>query len=331
MKTSFISSITFVLFLFALSCTDHEPDPTKLTSANFAGQLVTPFAVAKGANDYLWVTEVGTGNNDGKVSVILPNGQVYPAIIGFKSVISPEEGLPDGLTHLTYKDGFLYVIQGAGGLLYKVDVSKWKPSDGPLAANLLPFEDIGSVVLKTAKETHLYNLTWGPGGDLYFTDAAANVLVRRKPNGDVSIFTTFEQVDNPLAPLGPPMTDFVPTGIAYDGTKFLVTSLTGFPFNDGKASIKQVDLNGKVSDYKGNFTTLVDLALTPAGKPLVLSFAKFLPPPGNGFQPATGKVLNENREVLLDGIMMPTDIERTDDKTYYLVSMALGTVSKLTY
>lgn len=330
MKTSFISKITLLLFVFALSCTDHEPDPTSLTSTDFAGNLVTPFAITKGANDYLWVTEVGTGKNDGQVSAIAPNGKVYPAVIGFASRISPEENLPDGLTHLSYKDGFLYVIQGFGGLFYKIDVSKWKPGDAPISASSLTSEDIGSFVLKTAKETHLYNLAWGLNGDIYFTDAAANVLVKRKANGDLSIFATFDQVDNPKVPLGPPTTDFVPTGIAFDGSKLLVTSLTGFPFNDKKASIKQVDMMGKVWDYKTGFTTLVDVVLTPSGKPLVLSFAKFLPPPA-GFQANTGAVLNENGDVLLGNLMMPTDIERTDDKTYYVVSMALSKIIKLTY
>jgi len=317
-------------------CTDHEfiPEPVQFNSEELASQLLTPFAVTKGAKDYLWFTEVGTGKNDGRVSVVTPDGKVYPVFVNFTSDISEEEGLPDGLTHLTYKDGYLYIIQGIGGLLYKVDVSNYKPGDPVIQANTLSTENIGQFVLDhdfiiDTGASHLYNLTWGPDGDLFFADAAANAIIRRKSsNGALTIFTEFPQLKN-TAPVGPPMVDFVPTGITYDGTKFLVSSLSGFPFGEGNAAIYQLGMDGKPAPYKTGFTALTDLVLTPSNKPLAIQFAKFALP--DGFLPNTGKVVNEDGTTIMDTVMMPTDIERTGDKTYIIVSMAQNRIIKLTY
>lgn len=324
MKTSFITRITFVLFVFVLSCTDHVPDPQKLTATPFLSDLDYPFAITKGAGDWLWITEVGDGmSSKGKVSAVSPDGTVYPAFTGFESIISPEDGLPSGLAHLTYKDGFLYVVQGVGGWLYKIDISTWKPTDMPKDASTLTPEDIGSFVLKKAAMSHLYNLTWGPEGHLYFADAAANQIIHRKAENDYEIFTTFDQIAGP--------TDFVPTGIVFDGSKFLVSNLTGGPFTATTANIQQVNLVGENSPYQTGFTCLTDIVLTPAGKPLVLQYSIFdmtNPPP---FQRMHGKVLNEKKEVILEGLDLPTDIERVGDKDYYVVSMEAFNIMKVSY
>ena len=335
MKNLNLLQITILFLLFTVAgCTDHEiPEPDTLTAEEFASNLITPFGVTKGEGDILWVTEVGTGNNDGRVSMITSDGTVHPAITGFNSVISEEEGLPDGLTHLKYKDGKLYIVQGVGGFLYIVDVSGFNPGDAPIQASTLTGENIGQFVLDynfiiDTGMSHLYNFTWGFDGDIFFTDAAANAIIRRKANGDLSVFTEFTQFPNPTA-VGPPFVDFVPTGIAYDGTKFLVSSLSGFPFADGNASIYQVNQAGAASSFKSGYTMLTDIVLTPSNSPLVIQFATFSP--ATGFAPNSGKVSDVNSTTLLESIMMPTDIERTDDKTYFMVSFGENKIYKLTY
>jgi hypothetical protein len=336
MRASFLLRIVILVFAFTVSCTDHVivPEPERFFSEQVVSGLVSPFATGKGENGNLWITEVGTGNNDGKISVITPDNVVHEAIVGFTSAISEEDGLPDGLTHISYKDGMLYFVMGRGGIFYQVDMSDFTPGDAPIQASTLTGQNIGEWVLNydftvDTEMTHLFDFTWGPNGDIFFTDAAANAIIKRKSNGDLSVLTQFGQVANPLAPLGPPMVDFVPTGIVYDGTSLLVSSLTGFPFNNGKATIQKINpIDGSFSEYKGNFTALTDLVLTPANKPLALHFANFVLP---GFQPNTGQILSEDGNVLLDGIMMPTDIERTGERTYYMTSMEAGAVYKVTY
>lgn len=338
MKASLFSGIIISMILFTTACNDHDaiPDPVELISEEFVNNLTAPIAITKGANDNLWIAELGTGKGkDGTVSLITPDGKVYPVITEFLSVISPE-GTPAGLSHMLVKENILYILHGAEGRMYKYDVSGFVPgTSAPIKASTLKFEDIGQFV-KDYKfksdngETNLFNLTWGFEGDLFITDAAANAIIRRKSNGALSVFHEFPAYPNPG---GKPETiDFVPTGIVYDGSKLLVTSLTGFPFMDGKASIQQLDATGNAATYKDGFTTLVDIVLTPSNRPLVIQLAKFsltTTPPG--FVPNSGRVANENGTTVLDGLMMPTDIERTGDRTYYVVSMALGKVTRLTY
>jgi len=125
-----------------------------------------------------------------------------------------------------------------------------------------------------------------------------------------------------------PTAEAVPTGIVFDGTNFLVSYLSGGPFITRTAKIFQVDQAGKVSDHKTGFTTATDIVLTPNKKPLITEFAQFS---STGFVPATGRIVNADSTTLLSGLNMPTDIERSGDKTYYVLNYASGTVQKLTY
>lgn len=337
MKKLNLLRFAFLAFTVALSCTDHEPDPVRFESKEFATGLINPIAITKGDNNSLWITEQGTGDTlsdkyDGRVSMISPGGSVHPAINGFLSRSSPEK-MPSGLTHLTYKDGTLYILHGVEGRLYKANVGSWKPGDAPLEAKNLAFEDLGTFVKKqlpaAVSESNLYNLTWGPEGDLFITDAAGNMIIRRKSDGTLSKFATFEDFPNPKAPIGGPTVDFVPTGIAWDGSKFYVTSLTGFPFNKDLAEIKQVDQSGNVSEYEKGFTTLVDVVLTDSNKPLALQFAEFTP--AFQFKPGSGTVWSADKKMVLGGLVMPTDIEKVYTNTYYVVSLGENKVYKLTY
>lgn len=341
MKSLLFSGIIISLILSNTACNDHDfiPEPDQLISEEFVKDLAAPIAITKGANKNLWVAQLGTGSGkDGAVSLITPEGKVYPVITEFLSVTSPE-GTPAGLGHLIVKDNILYVLHGAEGRLYKYDVSNFTPGkSAPVKASAVSFENVGQFV-KDYKfkidnnETNLFNLVWGFDGDLFITDAAANAIVRRKSNGDLSVFHEFTPYDNSGAAPGMPKTiDFVPTGIVYDGTKLLITSFTGFPFVEGKASIQQLDASANAALYKDGFTTLMDVVLTASNKPLVVELAKFsFTSTPAGFVPNSGRIANEKGATILAGLMMPTDIERTDDKTYYVVSMPLGTVTRLTY
>lgn len=332
MKTSFLLRIALLLLIFTAGCVDHDivEDPQNFKSEEFASGLMAPIGIVQSTNGYLWVTEQGDGKgNTGRVSVITPDGKVWPAITGFLSVISPEE-TPSGLTHLTYKDGKLYILHGVLGKLFIADVSNFKPGISPVMdASSLPNETInlfvlGSKFVNHKHESNVYNLTWGPNDDLYITDAAANAIVRRNSKKELSIFAELLPYEGKNGPI-----DFVPTGIVYDGNKFLVSSLSGFPFIEGISTIQQIDKMGKISLYKSGFTTVVDIVLTASFQPLVVSFAQFTLQ--DGFKPFTGKILNGSGGTVMDGLMMPTDLERIGDKSYVAVSMALGKVYKLSY
>jgi hypothetical protein len=331
MRRIILSLQTLLILFIAVSCedkgTDPVQDPVQLQATSFVSGLKLPIGMTLGNKGQLWVSEAGTGNNDASVSLITPDGTVHRVINGFNSVITT--GAVQGMGHLVYKDGKLYILNGDAGRLYIADISGYKAGDPEIALNSLPSEDIGTFVkslnLTNPLTSNIYHLTFGPGDNLYMVDAASNSIIKRdKTTKALSLFTKVPNVT--------PLAESVPTGIVFDGTRFLVSSFSGAPFNTGIAKIFEVDQSGTVSDYKTNFTTLTDIVLTPNNKPLVTEFSQFsltTSPPG--FVPLSGRIANEDGATLLNNLMMPTSLIRNGDKSYYVLSYAMGTIQKLSY
>ena len=325
-----LQTLGYLLTLFFfMGCEEDETepiqDPTQFTATSFVSGLKMPVGMSIDEKGQLWVAETGTGNNDAQVSLITPQGAVYPVITGLNSVFA--NGSIEGMGHVLYKNGKLYILNGNAGRLYIADVSSFKAGDAPQATGSLESEDIRTFVhglnLTDPVNSNAYQLTFGPDDHLYIVDAGANAIIKRDKNSKA--LSLFAQIPN-IAPT----TEAVPTGIVFDGDKFLVSSLSGGPFIKGSAKIFQVDLAGTVSDYRTGFTTATDILLTPNNKPLITEFAEFsLTPPG--FVPATGRIANEEGTTLLGGLTMPTDLETDGTKVYYLMSYAEGTIQKLTY
>lgn len=290
--------------------------------------LQAPIGMSVDDKGRVWVSESGTGNNDARVSLVTGAGKVYPVFTGFESQILPNGEL-GSLGHVLYRNGILYILGGNFGKLYRIDVSTYRPGDPARPASSLPSEDIGTFVrsqnLSDPIDSNLYNLTFGPDGNLYITDAGANAIIKRdKDNGALSVFARIPNIN--------PRTQPVPTGIVHDGSKFLVSLLTGFPFATGAAKILQVSNSGVVSDYRTGFTTLTDIALSSNNTPVVTQYAEFVfAPPTVGFQPNTGRVANEAGTILLGGLDQPTDIERIAGSTYYVLTTSNGTIRRVTF
>lgn len=151
----------------------------------------------------VWVAESGNGKINGKVLVITKGGEKYKAIVNFES-ISAAGGDTEGPSHLLFKDGLLYIL-GARGKMYIADVSGFKPGNTPIDASTLTVEDIGSFVLdypfvNKTNESHPYNLTKGPGGDIYIADAAADAIIHRKSAGVYSVLAELQSYQCRAAP-----------------------------------------------------------------------------------------------------------------------------------
>ncbi|QRQ99851.1 ScyD/ScyE family protein [Dyadobacter sandarakinus] len=329
MKKSFLLSFAACLFFTAgfFACTDHEiptTDPVQFAVTTQDTTLRAPIGLAADDRGNLWIAEIGTGNNDGAVVMITPSGQKKTVISGFNSTAGPESN--EGLSHLLYDNGKLYIVHGIDGKIFVANVAGYQFSDPQIALSSLEVREYGQQIrdlnLTDPVNSNLFALTPGPDGHIYLTDAGANAIFRRdKTTGDLSLFAK-------LPKLGANV-DAVPTGIVYDGNKFLVSTLSGAPFISGNAKIFAITSDGTVSVYKEGFTTLTHIALSPGGKPLVTKFADFAIP--DGFKPFSGGVLDENGTVLAGGLMMPTDIKRTGDRQYHVISYALGHLYKLTY
>jgi len=128
------------------------------------------------------------------------------------------------------------------------------------------------------------------GNLIYVTDGGQNSV--RKVNiasGAFSTLVTFPNLPNPMFPgLGGPTVEPVPTGIAYDDGRLLVTLFTGFPFPPGASRVQQVNPStGAAADFITGRKTAIDVIPLADGSDtdyLVLQhaspFGPFFPPPG---------------------------------------------------
>jgi len=329
-----LSATSLVLFfmVFIAGCIKPEPPAPFLRMTTLASGLAAPIGLEVDKKGRVWVAESGTSKNDGKITVVTPDGKKYTAITNLPSIIS-EGGEPEGPAHILFADGLLYIL-GANGKMYKADVSQFNPGDASRPASSLAVEDIGKFVLGLNLPTHMthpYNLTVGPNGAIYIADAAANAIIRRDKTGALSLISHLPNIKNPL-PVGGPVVEPVPTGIYFDGQNFLVTTLLGFPFPTGYSSIYKIAPTGEISIYQHSFTSLTNIAAGgPKGR-LVLQHAVF--GLATGFQPNTGKLIwadGVTQTTLAEGLNQPAGLKQADASTWYVTSVADGTVIKVEY
>jgi len=274
---------------------DPSTDVEKLL-IQYASGLVNPIGLTIDDREWVWIGEQGTGNHNSQVSIITPDGQVHPFLVGLPSAIL--NGLPIGAEHVYFDiDGKLLIVQGEGSdslseSILVVDTSGFTPGDTPLGINdIETYYNIGEFSLNQgASTTNPYRIIIGPDNDWFIVDSGLNGIVRReRTTGNLSIFAQWGNI--------------VPTGIAYTGENFYVGSLTGFPFPAGGAKIYEVDLSGNSSSFQGSLTTVTDIAVDPRDNKIVfLQFGLF----NNGFRPSTGGVFKINNGVI-DTIAYPVN------------------------
>lgn len=340
MKNTLSTLSSWLLICLFMGCQDHRipapPNPT-FTTTTLATGLLTPISVETDASGRVFVAEQGTGQNDGMVSEITQDGKKHPITTNIVSQ-TIMQGELDAVDHLLVVGKILYILSPKG--LYQIDLSTYKTDVTPaIPASSLTPQDIRSFVIaypfkNDTGESHPYNMTLGPDGALYITDAAANAIIRRSATGDLSVVTEVPGIanTNPAGPPpGPPFIQSVPTSITYDGRQFLISTLLGFPFPAGKAIVYQMSLAGTLTIYQQTFNSLVDIENDGNGSPLVLEFAVFGP---MGFAPNTGRLLRANgttSTVLLDKLNLPTDLKIQDAHTAYITSMGSSALLKITY
>ena len=323
--------LCLLILIATTGCEDHR-DPPQFQVSPFASGLVAPLGVETDANGQVWVTQAGSGTvNDGHLSMITPQGKIWPVVIGFTSQVSPE-GAVFGLNHLLLQGTTLYLLHGVEGRLYRFNINSFQPGDAPLLATDLAYEDIGTFVKNypfqdDTDETDLFNLTIGPDGDLFIVDAAANAIIRRNATTHVlSVFATIP----PLITPGVDTLEAVPTGIVFDGQRFLVSNFTGYPYPSGRATIYQYDLKGRKSSFQSGLTTLTDIELDENGQPLVLEYGTWT---GQGFMDKSGTIVRSTAQGntrLLGGLNYPNSIKRSSANTYYIAQTFEGTIQKVT-
>ncbi len=270
------------------------------------------------ADGKIWITEYGTGNDDGQVSILNPDGTTTPFMTGLPSALNPLTGEIAGSfrTYQLPNNKVLIVVgegpHAMGESLLVVDKSNFTPGTPLTLANVELSMKLGDFVHDQGlPQSDPYNITWAPNGDILVADAGANQIIRlASGTGTLSTEATLAPIPNPL-PFGPPMVDAVPTDIVpkADGSGYYVCQLTGFPFIEGAASIFNLDNGGNLTPWQTGFTCLTDMGYDPKdGNLCVLQFAQFGPVDSTlNFYPGTGKVIkimpNGDKVVIADGFI----------------------------
>lgn len=339
-------------FLFAFTGCKKGNETPQLSITTVATGLQGPMGIDVDRWGNIWVSESGTDikstdpkanthKDDGKVVVITPNGKQYDAVTNLESYMNVHSDELQGTVHILLDGKVLYIL--SGDHLYRANISQWKPGDKPLDARNIPSEDIAAVISQIPSQnnpemdSHPYNLTKGPDGDLYITDAGANAIVHRRGPNSYSILAEIPALPNPLfnngSGLGGPTVQAVPTSIKFDGRDFLVTTLTGFPFPSGQAIIYRVSLSGNVSIYQKGFTMLVDQAEGYFSNHIAVQYASSFTLP-SGYTPNSGSLLwvnGQTSKVLADGLNQPVGIKQVNSSTWYVTSLGDGSVLKVSY
>lgn len=293
---------------------DAQVSPT-IIGQDFVNGLI---GVEVDSSGNVWVTEFGNGNDDGKVSIIAPDGTVTPFMVGLPSALNPLTGEITG-SFRTYQwpNNKVAIVVGEGPhpmaeSIIVVDKSNFTPGT-PLTLNDVELSmKLGEFVHDEGLlQSDPYNFAVTPNGDLLVADAGANLILKlASGTGTVSTVTALPGIPNPL-PFGPPVMDAVPTDIVPkpDGSGYYVCQLTGFPFIDSVSTIFNLDNSGNLTPWQTGFTLITDMGYDPKdGNLCVLQFSRFGPVDTTlDFYPGAGRLIklwpSGSRSVVAEGFI----------------------------
>lgn len=279
-----------------------------LTISNLFAQLTQvtdglnrPLGVTIDHLGKIWVTENGTGHDDGSVTVVSLNGTKIPMITGLPSYVRDSIGnLSGAYRTVIFPNSQIAVVVGSGptnssGRILFFDFNNYNfGTDAP--KTLKDTTKSIDITIDRAKynASNGYSFVTDSSGNTFVAMAAANNIIKITPDGKQSVFVAFPPVSNPT-PVGPPMIDFVPTKIVVNPKGgFYICNLTAFPFPAGTAGVYMVDTIGNVTPYATGLTTLVDMVLDEnTGDLYVQQFGSYGFVSGStlGFIPQSSKIL----------------------------------------
>ena len=167
---------------------------------------------------------------------------------------------------------------------------------------------------------------------LYVTDGGRNLVWRVDvPTGDFEPLAGFPPIANPLFPVGPPVSEAVPTGIEYAGGRLLVTLFRGVPFPPVSSVIEVDPSTGGQSVLIDGLKTAIEIIAEPPpakGSYLVLQHSSGAGP----FFGGPGLLLRFESpgaapDVLADCLARPTSMVLDDRSgTIYVSELETGRI-----
>ncbi len=310
-----------------------------------AGNFVGVAGVETDADGNAWVTETGSGANNGQVIRVKPNGEKAVIITNLPSAVNPANGETGGpWRSMMLANNRLAVIVGEGptnlfGRIMFFNLTGFQPGISPAKtlADTTSTIDISRFALAQSGVTNSnpFSAVLDSDGSWYVADAGANMIIKVTASGQRSVFARFPKVPNPT-PIGPPVVDAVPTKIiANPDGGFYVTTLTGFPFNTGQAAVYNLDKNGVITPYAKGFTMLTDIALDRrTGDLYALQFGAFGFAPTPGFAFGLGKVHRIQRggafsEVVASNFGPGSGLALDDKGNIYVTSLFTNQLLKM--
>ncbi len=309
-----------------------------------ATNLLQPVGVAPGPNGSILIAESGTGADDGGVTIIHPllgQVKVLDDMPSYFDTTTQEVLGPMRVQMLEGTMAAVFVAQVPGELgssIFIFDANDLQ--DVVLAGGTLGPDDalhqikVGDFVLEAGfEESNPFSLVHD-GCDMYIVDAAANAIIKRDGlTGVLSVFAEFDPVSNPSG-FGPPMTDAVPTRIVQDTAGFLVSSLTGFPFNAGAANIYHVDFEGNVTVRDSGYSLVTDIVMHPEGDGYyALQFANFnldsIPPFVIGSSMITHTKSDGDRDTIHYGFGPSPGFMIAGEDAFYATNLFAGTLTRI--
>lgn len=244
-----------------------------------------PIDINMGADQNLWITESGSGNDDGQVLRMDMDYTIDTIITGLPSSLDPATMAIDGpWSAQLLTDGRIILVQGKGPNPDAASIIEFLLSDYEEKGSALVLSEqtaiakVGEWALAEGyAESNPYTMTLDETGNYIIADAAANALFKFDINlQSFSTIADLPATPNPL-PFGPPMVEPVPTKVLTNPEGgWLVAAYTGFPFPSGGSNIYSVQEDGTTELYQGGFTLLGDMEFDPNdGNLVVQQFARF--------------------------------------------------------
>lgn len=290
----------------------------------------------------LWVAEAGTGQHDGLVSIILPDGTNLVKITGLPSSINPFTKEVEGTIRVQVLDNqFVAVFTGRGidtnsGQILMYNLQRLQLADQPLT-----LKDADQIIdVKTyAKtvgfvESNPYAIAC-QGNDLFIADASANVIFQQVgETGQLRVFAKIPAIESMINGI-PNRIEAVPTRIITDANGgFWVSTFSGYPHPEASAVIYHINQKGEVTAASKNWTMITDMMADPKGDGLIiLEFGQFFP---NEFTPVpnSGKIIhlksNGNRALIASGFGPSGGMASLDAQQFFVSNLFEGTVVKIT-